>query len=219
MKTSVIAATAIALLLVGGVATVALANHGVISLANPLGASNSQGQQNQGDDHGNETATQHQDNETGDQGENESGGLNFTVGQTFTLANLTGHFNNLTNQSSEDTHDDSRAGNASGTFTFKVTAVSSHEVNVTITSGSFTINSTAFTVTGGNLTLNSEDRSGSGTGTASGGTTFTIRVDGIHGNTTSGLQVGAIKLDVHTGTSDYQVILGTPESGDSSSED
>lgn len=210
MKTRAIAASAIVVLLVAGVATVALANSGVAvpGIGLGAGAQGANHQDNQGQ-RGQQANTAHNDNESEDGAEHEGGGqFNFTVGQTFTLANLTGHFNNLTNQTEETEHDDSRAGNASGTFTFKVTAVSAHQVNLSIVSGDFVLNNTKYTVTGGSITLNGEGRAGSGMGTASNGVTFAIRLDGIHGNLTSA-DVGAIKLDVKAGTSEYHVLLGS----------
>ena len=209
VKTRVIAATAIVALLLAGVATVAFAHQGLLGPNNASNSTNSQGESDDNDE-GNQTANQLEDNQ---------GGLNLTVGQNLTFSGLMGHFNNLTNESSEDDdHDNSAAGNATGSFTFRVTGASEHGFNLTITAGSFTINSTTYTVTGGNLTLNEDGESGSGSGTATGGATFTIHVAGIHGNISSDAEVGVIKLDVKIGTSVYHVILGTPESEEDSSD-
>ena len=82
---------------------------------------------------------------------------------------------------------------------------------MTISSGFFTIDNRTFTVLNGTLTLNGEGESGSGSGMASSNATFTMHITGIHGNITSDALVGAIKLDVKVGTSEYHAILGTRE--------
>jgi hypothetical protein len=202
VKTKVVAASAIAALLIVGVATVAFANSGILTPHNSQGENDDhQGPQTAESDHG------------------DGGGLNLTVGQILKFGNLTGHFNNLTSESSEDEHDDSRAGNSTGNFTFKVTSASAGGVTLTFTSGSFTINKTTYTVTAGTILLNEGNRSGTGNGTASGGATFMIRVSGIHGNLTTMIFDGHFKLDVKVGTSEYHVLLGTPEAEDETSED
>ncbi len=220
MKTKTVAATAMVALLLAGVAAVSFAHSGVnVPGLSGIGLGSGASHQNQtnhtGDDEqGNQTNTQHQeDNET----ESEVSSLNLTVGQTFTLSNLTGHSNNLTNQSEEDGSDNSRAMGATGSFTFKVTSVSNGTTTLSIVSGSFTINGTAYTVTGGTVTLSAGQESGSGTGTTSGNHTFAIQVAGLHG-TTGSISVGAVKLDVKVGTSSYQVILGSGGSSDGGSE-
>ena len=208
MKTRVIAASAIAALLLVGVAAVAFAHSGVtfpglsVNVQGPHGNQNSQGSDNDG-------------NETADQDENEyySGHSAFTVNQTLTLSGLSGHSNLLHNETDGDDPDEgaSRAQPSTGNFTFTVTGASDDEVNLTISSGFFTILNQTLTVLNGTLTLNGEGESGSGSGTASGNAMFTIHVAGIHGNISSGALVGAIKLDVTIGTSEYHVLLGTRE--------
>ena len=146
---------------------------------------------------------------------------NLTAGETLTVSGLTGHFANATAPRSDD---DGLApgGNATGTFTFKVSAVYLRGCSLSITGGSFTLNKTTYTVSGGSLVLNEGGRSGVGSGTTSGGS-FLIRVDGLHGNSTSA-SVGAVGLDFQTGTSQFLVHLHSPmsdsgESGESGESD
>ncbi len=165
----------------------------------------------------------HEDNNTSENNstsENDNGqgqNFNLTVGEKLTFSNLTGHWIAFTQMPGEDDHgNDSspmgvKSGNATGSFTFTVTSHSSDGYNLTISSGSFTINGTTYTVSSGHLALNEGGESGFGSGTASGGATFEIHVAGIHGNTTSAAMVGAIKLDVKVGQSGYLVILGSHE--------
>lgn len=218
VKTKVIAASAMAALLLLGVGAIAFAHSGILGPNNS--SNNSQGEQ--GDDHrASQATTQHDDNESDNGADHEhEGGLNLTVGQTLTFSGLTGHFNNLTSESSEhDDEDNSGAGNATGSFTFKVTGVSTDGANLTITSGTFAINGTTYTVSGGAVTLHEEDRSGNGSGTASGGAAFNIFIAGIHGNPSSSSLDGHFKLNVKIGTSEYHLLLGTPEAPEDSSED
>lgn len=206
MKTSAIAASAIVALLVLGAASVTFAHSGFA-----LGAGSSSTQSTT-------TTTTHTGEHEDDQGENDQGGkLNLTVGTILTFSHLDGHWVTFTNMSGGSEHDVEdtpmahKVGNSTGSFTFKVTSSSNDGSVLTITSGTFTINGTAYTVSSGHVTLNEGDESGSGSGTASGGATFEIHVDGIHGNTTSNAQVGAIRLDVQVGKSAYLVILGSNE--------
>jgi len=223
----VIAASAIVALLLIGVAAVAVAHSSLLAPNSSSNAKGENGEQDkdiqtstqQGDkDDGQANQTSTQLDDDGDQGEQE-GGLNLKVGQTLVFSDLTGHYNNLTNESSEDGKDSSSAGKATGSFTFKVTSVSKEGFNLTITSGNFSIGQTTYTVTGGTLTLDEDGDSVFGSGTASGGATFTIHVSGIHDLSTSSAEAGAIKLDVKVGSSGYQVVLGTRGSSGESSED
>jgi hypothetical protein len=150
------------------------------------------------------------------QGENhrrEGGHFNLTVGTTFTLANLTGHWVAFSNGGNRGEGDEinffNRIGSSNGTFTFKVTSATEEGFNLTITSGKFFVNGTTYTVSSGRLTLNDGGESGFGNGTASKGATFEIHVAGLHGNLTSSALVGAVRLDLKAGTSDYLVILGS----------
>ena len=208
MKTSAIAASAIVALLVLGAATVTFAHSGFA-----LGAGSSSTQNTS------TSTTTHTGEHEDDQGENDQGGkLNLTVGTVLTFSHLDGHWVAFTNMSGSSEHDGvedqpftAKVGNSTGSFTFKVTSSSNDGSNLTITSGTFTINGTTYTVSSGHVTLNEGDESGFGSGTASGGATFEIHVAGIHGNTTSNAQVGAIRLDVQVGKSAYLVILGSNE--------
>ncbi len=222
MKTRAIAVPAILGLLVLGTVAVAFAHpFGLNVVSNQRANSNSA---QTFTSHMGSNQTGEQDNETEDQnnqGQNnqgEGGHFNLTVGTTLTFANLTGHwvaFSNLGNHTGEDNesgdNSTTQTGNATGSFTFKVASASGDGFNLTITSGQFTINGTTYTVSAGTVTLNEGGESGFGTGTASGGATFQIHVAGIHGNTTSMAQIGAIKLDVTVGKSVYLVILGSNE--------
>lgn len=117
----------------------------------------------------------------------------------------------------QDDHDPPtrvHSGNSTGSFSFKVTSRSDEGYNLTISSGSLTINGTTYTVSGGHITPNEGGESGFGNGTASGGATFRIHVAGIHGNSSATAMVGAIKLDVTVGKSEYLVILGSPEAAE-----
>jgi hypothetical protein len=221
VKTSVIAASAIVALLVLGAATVTFAHSGfgLGGGSNSNQNTNSNTNHGNGDGQGDDNKTGNQDNQGNDNGTDhgDGGHFNLTVGQSFTFSNLSGHwvaFSNSGNHSGEDQgdgFDGVKVGNSTGAFTFKVTSVSGEGANLTITSGKFTINGTTYTVSTGKVTLNAGEESGFGSGTASGGATFEIHVGGIHGNLSSSALVGAIKLDVKVGTSDYLVILGSGE--------
>ncbi|MDE1852401.1 MAG: hypothetical protein KGI38_01505 [Thaumarchaeota archaeon] len=213
MKTNVIATSAIVAFIALGAAAVTFAHSGFL-----LGTGTSSAQTTS------VTTTQTGEHED-DQGENDNGGnFNLTVGTTLTFSNLDGHWVAFSNMSEHE--DDSEGspmahgvGNSTGSFSFKVTGHSGDGYNLTITSGTFTINGTTYAVTSGHLTLNEGGESGFGNGTASGGATFEIHVAGIHGNTTSAAQVGAIKLDVQVGKSAYLVILGSNEGVEESDSD
>ncbi|HZW85260.1 MAG TPA: hypothetical protein VFE91_05100 [Nitrososphaerales archaeon] len=237
MKTRTIAASILIAVLLTSVGAVAVAHSGVglsnLGLGsahdqsgtsnhnNPLIASHHSGnetgdnetsdQNNQGDQ-GNQTSSHQGEDDNETESDNNHVGLNLTVGTTLTIGNLTGHFVSFGNSSSHEGDDNEGAtstGNSTGAFTFKVTSSSSDGFNLTIVSGTFSANGTTYTVSGGHLTLNEDGESGSGWGNATGGATFHIHVAGIHGNTTSTAQVGAIKLDVRVGSSEYLVILGS----------
>ncbi len=217
MKTSAIAASAIVALLVLGAATVTFAHTGF-----GLGSGSNSTQSNStstaamhASDHGHDNETEGQ-NSQGENDQGQGGHFNLTAGETLTFANLTGHwvaFGNMGNHTGDhgNVEDSFRTsvGNSTGTFTFKVVSTSGGDFNLTITSGKFTINGTTYTVSGGTLSLNEGCEVGTGTGTASSGATFEIHLAGIHGNTTSSAQVGAIRLDVTVGKSVYLVILGS----------
>lgn len=224
MKTSAIAASAVVALLVLGAATVTFAHSGF-----GLGAGSSSTQSThsssgtastttvQTGEHEHDDETEDQNNQ-GENDQGQQGHFNLTAGETLTFASLTGHwvaFGNIGSHSGD--HGDvgdtfmTKTGNSTGAFTFKVVSASGGDFNLTITSGKFTINGTTYTVSGGLLSLSEGDEVGTGTGTASGGATFEIHVAGIHGNTSSSAQVGAIRLDVTVGKSVYLVILGSHE--------
>ncbi len=217
MKTSAIAASAIVALLVLGAATVTFAHPGF-----GLGAGSSSTQSTHNSSN-TQTGEHEHDNETEDQNQaqnnhTEGGHFNLTSGMTLTFANLSGHWvafaqvgNHSRGEPEMGDNFTTKVGNSTGTFTFKVMSTSGGDFNLTITSGTFTINGTTYTVSGGQLALNEGGEVGTGTGTASGGATFEIHVAGIHGNTTSSAQVGAIRLDVTVGKSVYLVILGSHE--------
>lgn len=186
MKTSVIAATALAALLVAGVAAVAMA-HQTGTQGNLLGPNNGHNEDNENEGgHGHATAC-----------------MTFSSNETLSLSNLTGHYINFAGNST--TH-----GNASGSFSFTVGQTFMRGCTLNITGGSIKLGNTTYAVTGGSLVLSFGGRAGIGTGTTSGGS-FLIGLGGLHGNSTSA-SVGAIRLDFKTGSSEYLVILGSPES-------
>ena len=125
---------------------------------------------------------------------------NLTVGETLTVSGLTGHYANAT--------DPRMHGNATGTFTFKVTGVFAEGCTLSLTGGSFKLNTTAYAVTGGSVVLNQGGRSVEGSGTTSSGS-FLINIAGLHGNSTSA-NVGNVRLDFETGTSQFLVNLHSP---------
>ena len=239
MKTRTIAATTLLALLMTGAATVAFAHSGMQLPSIGLGTGQHQNQQalnhsqqndNQtqttsGEDdqgeQGNQTSTQHPDNDNETESDSGAGRFNLTAGTTLTFSNLTGHFVSFANLGNHSGEDDGQTtvGNSTGSFTFKVTGNSSTGFGLSIVSGTFSANGTTYTVSGGNLVLNEGDEVASGNGTASGGATFTIHVDGIHGNTTSSALVGAIRLDVKVGSSEFLVILGSAQGVEDSSQD
>ena len=186
MKTKTIATATLAALILAVVATAAFASSGspggASSAFNPFtrGDSNNHGQ---GFGHGHSAACD-----------------NLTVGETLTVSGLTGRYLNAS--------DRTVTGNASGTFTFMVNGTYAEGCTLSITSGTISINSTAYTVTGGSIVLNHGGRSGTGSGTTSSGS-FLINIAGLHGNSTS-TNAGAIGLDFETGTSQFLVHLHSP---------
>ena len=184
MKTKTIAATALIAILLAVVATAAVADSGVMA-----GDSHGQGDNHQGDENGIHMMACD----------------NLTVGETLTVSGLTGHFLNASSPAGDD---DRAGGNASGTFTFKVTGVYAEGCAISISSGNFKLNATSYSVTGGTIVLNHDGRSGEGSGTTSGGS-FLIGVAGLHGNSTSA-NVGAVRLDFETGSSQFLVLLHSP---------
>lgn len=193
MKTKTVAATAIIALLLAVVATAAVASTG--HPTGPVANSNNQGNDNKGNE--------------GDNGHMVAACNNLTAGETLTVSGLSGFFANASNH---EIH-----GNASGTFTFKVSAIYAEGCTLSLSGGSFTLNTTTYTVTGGSLVLNHGGRSGEGTGTTSAGT-FLISISGLHGNSTSA-NLGAVKLDFKTGTNEFLVGLHSPSIGESDEND
>lgn len=202
MKTGVIAASAIAVLLLAGVTTVAFAHLGLSSTT--IGSPNTQGNDNR-NQQSQQTVTQ-SDHESDNGGDHEGGARqacsNLTVGEVLAVSGLEGHFINASNA---EIH-----GNASGTFTFKVTQIYAEGCTLSITGGSFKLGSTTYTVTGGSVILNRGGHSGEGMGTTSGGT-FLIRIDGLQG-TSKSADVGQIRLDFKNGSQEFLANLGSPES-------
>ena len=200
MKTKTVATAALVALLLSVVATAALAS----STGNPLN-SNARGSDN--------NDTPGQGNHPGPHGPRGPPAAcdNLTVGETLTVSGLTGHYANATNRVMH--------GNATGTFTFKVSGVFAQGCTLSITGGSFKLNTTTYTVTGGSIVLNHGGRSGEGSGTTSSGS-FLIFVAGLHGNSTSA-NVGNIRLDFQTGTSQFLVNLhsSAPVQGTGDSDD
>jgi hypothetical protein len=187
MKTKTLASIALIAILLSIVSTVAVANSG------QLGPSaNHQNDNRQDNSH-------HDDN---DHGGHPIACNNLTVGETLTVAGLTGHYANASNRE--------MGGNASGTFTFKVTAKYVEGCTLSITAGSFKLGSTTYTVTGGSIVLNHGGRSGEGTGTTSGGT-FLISLAGLQG-TSKSANLGAVRLDFQTGKNEFLVNLHSPMS-------
>ena len=189
MKTKTIAATALIAILLSIVATAAVASSGQFGFS-----TNSQNGNNQPNIwHGGRLACN-----------------SLTVGETFTLSGLTGHYANASNRH--------QVGDASGTFTFKVTAKYVQGCTLSITGGTFKLGSITYTVTGGSIVLNNGGRSGEGTGTTSAGT-FLISLSFLQSNSNS-VSMGAVVLDFQTGKSEFLVQLHSPitvgESGGSS---
>jgi hypothetical protein len=215
MKTAAIAATAILALLVVGVAAT-ISAHSVMGLAaaqtsttttdsttSTTSTAQFNGDDNQNKDAQNQVGEQaNSDHDDGDQD-----GLKLTVGQTLTLANLTGFYESATNSSIK--------GTASGSLTLKVTDAFSEGYVLSITSGTISVAGSTYTVTGGSVTLASNQWVG-GTGTTSGSGQFLIHV-GIHDSSTTKLSAQVV-LDMKVGGSEYLVSLGAPGSGEASSE-
>ena len=188
MKTKTIAAATVAALLLAVVATAALASTGNIS-PNPSA---------RGQDNGNHSG----ENDQGDNGHHGPVAAcdNLTSGETLTVTGLTGHYANASNHEMQ--------GNATGTVDLKVTGVFATGCTLSITGGSFKLNTTTYTVTGGSIVLNHGGRSGEGSGTTSSGS-FLISIDGLHGNSTSA-NAGAVRIDLKSGSSEFLVNLHSP---------
>jgi len=181
MKTKTIAAATLVALLLAVVSTAALASPG--HSAAPLARGQS-------------------DSSRGIEGHHRHGAAcsNLTVGETFTVSGLAGHFANAS--------DRDKRGNASGTFSFKVSAIYAEGCTLSITGGSFKLGSNTYTVTGGSIVLNHGGRFGEGSGTTSAGS-FLIFIAGLHGNSKSA-NVGAVRFDFETGKSQFLVNLHSP---------
>lgn len=152
--------------------------------------------------------TSHSDNESAQGAEHEDrsgGGFPLAVGSSFTLSNLNGTYVSATNESV--------SGKAAGSFTFQVTGVYAKGYTLSVTSGTLTIGSTTYTITSGTVVLNTGGESGTGSGVASGGSTFLISVSGLHGSLASP-SIGNLRLDLMSGTSQFLVSLGAEDAGD-----
>ena len=173
MKTSMVAATALAALLIAGVAAAAAANQGHLW-------PNSAGTHSESDD------------DHGRSGHHWNGMAcrSLSTNESLSLSGLTGHYVNHTGNSTT-------RGNATGTLNFTVGQTYIRGCTLTITGGSFTFGNTTYAVTGGSLVLLLGGHSGVGSGTSSGGS-FLIGIAGLHGNSTSA-SVGSIRLDFKTG--------------------
>jgi len=179
MKTKTVVATALIAILLSIVATAAVASSGQFGFS-----ANSQNGNNQANMwHGGRFACN-----------------SLTVGETFTLSGLTGHYVNASNRQ--------QGGDASGTFTFRVTAKYVQGCTLSITGGTFKLGSTTYTVTGGSIVINNGGRSGEGTGTTSTGT-FLISLSVLQSNSKS-TNMGAVRLDFQTGKSEFLVQLHSP---------
>lgn len=184
MKTKTVATATLVALLLAVVATAALASTTTNTSTSTASSfhGNEDNQGNQGD-HGHHGPVAACDN--------------LTLGETLTVSGLSGHYANASDRQMN--------GNATGTFTFKVTGIFAEGCTLSITGGSFKLNTTTYTVTGGSLVLNHGGRSGEGSGTTSSGS-FLISIAGLHGNSTSA-NVGDIRLDFKTGSSEFLVNL------------
>jgi len=187
MKTKTIAATALIAILLSIIATAAVASTGGFGFS-----TNTQGQNN-GQDHQPSSLF----------GGNFIGCNSLTMGQTFTISGLTGHYVNASNRE--------QGGSASGTFSFKVTGKYVEGCTLSITSGSFMLGPTTYAITGGSIVLNRGGRSGEGTGTTSTGT-FLFSLSGLRGTTTA-VKMGAVGLDFQTGKNEFLVQLHFPMTG------
>ncbi|MBI3859569.1 MAG: hypothetical protein HY296_04945 [Thaumarchaeota archaeon] len=126
------------------------------------------------------------------------------VTETLTLSNLTGHYLNATNH---EIH-----GNASGSLDLQVSQIYATGCTLTITGGTLALGPNSYNITGGSFVLNHGGRAGLGSGTIAGGS-FLIRIAGLQGNSTLAGE-GAVKLDLKSGSSEFLLLLGSPESGE-----
>lgn len=189
MKTTTIAASALVVLLVAGLATVALANSGHSIQAAEHGPNGPHGQSD--DDHG--------------QNWHRLACWQLSTNETLSVSVHQGRYVATVGNSTV-------SGNASGTFNFQVYQTYLRGCTLSLTGGSFTLGNSTYTITGGSIVLNHGGRSGIGSGTTTGGT-FIIRIAGLRGNSTSA-DVGAIGLDFKNGSSEFLVVLTSPEAED-----
>jgi hypothetical protein len=200
MKTSVIAASAVMALLLLGVSTIALAHYGVFG---PSNGAEAQVNANENAQVGQGLMTMHQDHESNDGAMHEHEmsfppALNLTVGQSYTLGNLTGRYIDASN--------DSISGNATGSLTFTVTGAYRSGYTLSISSGTITIGNTTYTVDGGSLVVGIPFGITTGSGTAGTGNSFLLSLNGFH--ITNSTASGAVRLDFKSGSSEYLVFLG-----------
>jgi len=205
MKTAAVAATAImALLVVGLAATIYARSAGMsVGLSGPKGGSTAQADDNDN----NQSQAAEQEGSDDDGGGNDR--LNLKVGQTITIANLTGSYESATNSSIE--------GDATGSVTLQVSQVFNGGLVLTITSGTFSVAGISYTVTGGTLELGPSGEWASGTGTTSGSGQFLIHI-GIDGTSTTNPNARVV-LDLKAGGSEFLVSLGSQGVEDNDADD
>lgn len=219
MKTQTIAASAILALFIIASVSVATAHSGLLAPKASQGVMD--GNNGDGGDN-NQTTTmqqtstiQHatstpaQEDGDGEDNQDQAAGAQLSVGQSFTLSNLTGHFVVSGNDSVE--------GTATGSLTVMVTGILHDGMTLSITSGHFMLGNTTFTISSGTIVVDSGDGSAVGSGTA-GSARFIIQVDGLNGTMLSGADT--VHIDLKSGTTEFLISLGTQgssgDSGDSS---
>jgi len=121
----------------------------------------------------------------------------FTVGETLPLTTLYGYFYNASNYMDR--------GTANGTFTLQVTQEFAQGCVVSITSGTFFLNSTSYSTTGGSIVMYKPAIDGKGTGTVSSGG-FLISLTGLRGNSTKA-RASAISMDFNNGAGEFIIQL------------
>jgi len=117
----------------------------------------------------------------------------FTVGETLPVSTLNGRYYNATNY-------DIR-GPANATFTLQVSQEFAAGCVLTITGGTFFINTTSYSMTGGGVYFVKPGSNGNGWGTTSGGS-FVLSIDGLRGNSTQA-RAGSVLIDFHNGASEF----------------
>ncbi len=122
---------------------------------------------------------------------------NISSGTTITITSASGQFIVFGNPSDN--------GTASGTLTFTVNSELSSGYVLTLSSGSVTINGATYTISSGTAQMNIFANGIQGQGTASSGSTFTIRAS-AEGNF-SGATTARAMLDFKTGSTEYEVLL------------